>query len=84
MHHVYILLCGDGSLYTGRTGNVERRLRRHREGTGARYTALRPPLRLVYLETHPTRHDAQDREARIKGWSREKKRALMRGQLLSR
>ena len=64
--YVYMLRCGDGSLYTGSTTDVERRLREHQGGTGARYTRSRPPVTLAYAEEAPDRSAAQRREAAIK------------------
>jgi len=52
---VYILSCGDGSLYTGITTDIERRLREHNQGKGARYTASRRPVTVAYLEPAETR-----------------------------
>ena len=68
--YVYMLRCGDGSLYTGSTTDVERRLREHQGGTGARYTRSRPPVTLAYAEEAPDRSAAQRREAAIKKLSR--------------
>jgi len=71
---VYILLCGDGTLYTGITNNLEGRLRAHRLGrAGARYTRGRGPLRLVYLEPAEDRASASRREAAIKRLARPEK-----------
>lgn len=76
-HLVYILRCGDGSLYTGYTTDVERRLDEHRNGDGAKYTRGRGPLELVYTEQCPTRSAALRREAEIKGFSRDGKVELI-------
>ncbi len=62
----YMLRCGDGSLYTGSTTDVARRLREHQNGTGAKYTRTRPPVSLAYTEEAPDRSAAQRREAAIK------------------
>ena len=64
--YVYMLRCGDGSLYTGSTTDVARRLREHQNGTGAKYTRTRPPVTLAYTEEAPDRSAAQRREAAIK------------------
>ena len=64
--YVYMLRCGDGSLYTGSTTDVARRLREHQNGTGAKYTRTRPPVSLAYTEEVPDRSTAQRREAAIK------------------
>ena len=53
--YVYMLRCGDGSLYTGSTTDVARRLREHQNGTGAKYTRARPPVSLAYTEEVPDR-----------------------------
>jgi putative endonuclease len=65
-YYCYILECSDGTLYTGWTTNPARRLREHNAGRGAQYTRVRRPLRMVYLEAHPTRNSAQQREYQIK------------------
>ena len=52
--YVYMLCCGDGSLYTGSTTDVARRLREHQNGTGAKYTRARPPVSLAYTEEFRT------------------------------
>ena len=75
--YVYMLRCGDGSLYTGSTTDVERRLREHQNGTGARYTRSRPPVTLAYAEEAPDRSAAQRREAAIKKLSRVQKLKLI-------
>ena len=75
--YVYMLRCGDGSLYTGSTTDVDRRLREHQSGTGARYTRSRPPVTLAYVEEAPDRSAAQRREAAIKKLSRDQKWSLI-------
>ena len=74
---VYILQCADGTLYTGWTTDLERRLQAHNSGRGARYTRGRRPLRLVYREEQPTRSAAQRREAAIRRLSRADKLKLI-------
>ena len=74
---IYILLCGDGTLYTGITGDVDRRLAAHRAGRGAKYTRGRGPLQLVYQERRPDRSSALRREAQIKHMSRTDKLRLI-------
>ena len=76
--HVYVLRCADGSLYTGSTTDLVRRLAEHRAGKGARYTRSRLPVRLAHDEAHPTRAAAQRREAAIKRLPRSEKRQLVR------
>jgi putative endonuclease len=63
---VYIILCSDESLYTGITTDMDRRLRQHGEGRGAKYFRGRRPEKVVYLETDHTRSSAAGREAEIK------------------
>jgi len=76
MWYVYILCCKDGSLYTGSTTDILRRLNEHNSGRGGNYTQARHPVRLLYTESLQTRAEAQSREAQIKRWSRDKKLAL--------
>ena len=73
---VYMLRCGDNTLYTGITDNVARRLEAHREGKGAKYTRGRGPLELVYTEEWEDRAAASRREYRIKQMTREQKDQL--------
>ncbi len=75
---VYMLRCGDGSLYTGITTDVEHRLAVHRSGKGAKYTRGRGPLELVYTELCQTHGDALRRERSIKDLTREEKIALVK------
>lgn len=75
--YVYILRCGDGTLYTGITDNVPRRLAAHRAGRGAKYTRGRGPLELVYQEAVPDKSAALRREIAIKRLSRPEKEALI-------
>jgi len=74
---VYVVECVDGTLYTGITNNLEQRLAAHNEGTGARYTRGRTPVRLRYWETAPDRSTALRREAVIKKLRRQAKLALV-------
>jgi putative endonuclease len=76
---VYILQCADGTLYTGWTTDLERRLRAHNSGQGAKYTRGRRPVRLAYREEQPTRSAAQRREAAIRRLSRADKLKLIEG-----
>ena len=75
--HLYILRCGDGTLYTGITTDVEKRLEMHRSGKGAKYTRGRSPLELVYQEFCGSRSDALKRELAVKKLSREQKELLI-------
>lgn len=74
---LYILRCGDDSLYTGITTDVEARLEMHRSGKGAKYTRGRGPLELVYSEECGTHSDALKRELQIKAMNREGKERLI-------
>ena len=73
MWYLYILRCGDGSLYTGITTDVEKRLEAHRSGKGAKYTRGRGPLELVYREACGDHSEALKRELEIKRLPREEK-----------
>ena len=75
--HLYILSCRDGSLYTGITTDVEKRLEAHRNGKGAKYTRGRGPLELVYREECGSHSEALKRELEIKALSRQQKQALI-------
>lgn len=78
MWYVYILLCGDGTLYTGISVDVARRLEAHRAGKGAKYTRGRGPLALGYCELCGSHSEALRREAQIKALPHEVKCALCR------
>ena len=77
MWYLYMLRCGDGTLYTGITTDVERRLEAHRAGKGAKYTRGRGPLELVYSECCATHSDALKRELEIKALPRAEKEKLL-------
>lgn len=70
MYYVYILLCADSSLYTGITTNLDKRLKDHLSGKGARYTRSHKPRKIIYTEKFDTRNLALAREYEIKQWSR--------------
>ena len=74
--YVYIVRCSDGSLYTGWTNDLEKRLAAHNAGRGAKYTRSRRPVRLFYYEEFAEKCEAQRRECEIKRLPREKKIAL--------
>ena len=74
---LYILRCGDGTLYPGITTDVPSRLEMHRTGKGAKYTRGRGPLELVYSEECGTHSDALKRELQIKAMKREEKERLI-------
>ncbi len=76
---VYILRCVDGSLYTGYTVDLQRRLKQHQSGNGGRYTRTHLPVELVYAESFRTRREAMRREIVIKQLPRKKKLALFEG-----
>ena len=78
--YVYILRCGDGTLYTGITDNVPRRLAVHRSGKGAKYTRGRGPLERVYQEQVPDKSAALKREIQIKRLRRAEKERLIKSQ----
>lgn len=80
MPHVYILECGDGTYYTGSAKDLNQRLGKHASGRGARYTAGRLPVRLVYSEPFESMSEAQKREWAIKKMTRAGKEALIRGE----
>lgn len=75
--YVYIILCSDGSLYTGITTDPERRFRQHAAGNGAKYFRGRKPLKIVYQEGLHTRSSAGCRELQIKAMTRAEKGALV-------
>lgn len=74
---LYILRCGDGSLYTGITVDVTARLTQHREGTGVKYTRGRGPLELLYVEDCASHSEALKREHQIKALTKAEKLALI-------
>lgn len=78
MNVVYILRCGDGTLYTGWTNDLEKRLRTHAAGKGAKYTRARLPVTPVYTEVFETEHEARSRECRIKRLGRSQKLSLIK------
>jgi predicted GIY-YIG superfamily endonuclease len=76
---VYILKCADSSYYTGHTDDLEKRLAEHQSGEMRGYTLNRRPIRLLFSQDFSTREEALESEQQIKGWSRKKKEALIRG-----
>lgn len=76
-YYVYLLLCDDGSYYTGYTNDVASRFERHKKGYGARYTRIRRPKRVVYVEDFRTRGAAIRRERQIKALSHREKHELV-------
>lgn len=76
---VYILRCGNGDLYTGMTDDLPRRMAQHQSGRGGWFTKTTQPVELLYHETYNSEDQAKQREMQLKGWSRSKKLALIRG-----
>jgi predicted GIY-YIG superfamily endonuclease len=76
---LYILECADGTLYIGHTDDLDVRLQQHDMGAGHGYTSTRRPLKLLHVEEFETRHEALTMERKLKGWSRAKKLAYIRG-----
>ena len=79
MNVVYMLLCGDGSLYTGWTNDLERRVKTHQAGKGGKYTRSRLPVKLVWYAECETKQEAMRREWHIKRLTREEKWKLING-----
>jgi putative endonuclease len=79
MPHMYILRCSDGSLYVGSTWDIERRVAQHTRGEGAKYTARRLPVTLIYCEDYDRIEDAFRREKQVQNWGRAKRMALVEG-----
>lgn len=77
MNYTYVVTCRDGSLYTGWTNDLEKRIKAHNEGKGAKYTKSRRPVILSYYEEYETREMAMKREYEIKHLSRQKKLELI-------
>ena len=78
-YYLYILRCGDDTLYTGITTDVEKRLALHQSGKGAKYTRGRGPLAVVYREECGDKPAALRRELEVKALSRQEKLALIEG-----
>lgn len=77
MNYAYILKCNDGSLYTGWTNDLEKRLEVHNSGNGAKFTRSRLPVELAYYETFETKEEAMSREYHIKRLRRTQKLKLI-------
>lgn len=77
MNYTYILKCNDDTLYTGWTNNLEKRIKDHNDGKGAKYTKTRRPVELVYYEKFETKEEAMKREYAIKQLTRSKKLLLI-------
>lgn len=78
MNYVYILRCNDDSLYTGWTNNLEKRIKAHSNGKGAKYTKARLPVELVYFEEYEDKIEAMRREYAIKQLKRKEKLMLIK------
>ena len=76
---IYILKCSDGSYYTGSTSNIEKRISEHQKGAISGYTHSRRPIELIFSEYFDDVYNAISAERQIKGWSRAKKEALIKG-----
>ncbi len=77
MNYTYMVRCKDGTLYTGWTNNIERRMEAHNSGTGAKYTKSRRPVKLVYCEEFPTKEEAMKREYAIKHMKKKEKEKMV-------
>ena len=77
MNYTYILECADGTLYTGWTNDLDKRLAAHNAGKGGKYTRTRRPVRMVYAESHADKREAMRREYQIKRLSRTEKLELL-------
>ena len=77
MNYTYIVKCSDDTLYTGWTNDLERRLKAHNEGKGAKYTKVRRPVEIVYYESFETKQGAMRREYEIKQLTRKQKELLI-------
>jgi putative endonuclease len=81
---VYILECGDGTLYTGITNDLDKRIKKHNEGKGAKYTRTRLPVVLKYFKTVEDKSQAAKEEYRIKQLTRKQKQTLIENELDSK
>ena len=79
MNYTYIVKCADSTLYTGWTNDLDKRIKAHNSGKGAKYTKTRRPVKLVYYEEHETKNEAMSREYAIKHLSRKEKEILIKG-----
>jgi len=77
-YFVYVLLCDNGAYYTGYTNDIEKRMRQHIRGLGARYVKIHKPKKIVYIEEHATRSQAMRREREIKQLSHAEKKKMAR------
>lgn len=84
MHYTYMLKCKDNTYYTGYTNDLEKRLKAHNEGKGAKYTKGRGPMELVYYEEYEDKTSAMRREWEIKQLSRSEKESMQKEWILGR
>lgn len=78
MYYVYLLRCGDNSLYCGYTDNLTKRISAHKSGRGAKYTKSHQPVFLAYFEEYETKSEAMSREYFIKKMTKDKKEELLK------
>ena len=78
MWYVYILLCSDGSLYTGSSNNPDARFEDHKNGKGGRYTRSHKPVKMLYTQQLESKSLALKRESEIKSWSKKKKIKILK------
>jgi putative endonuclease len=78
-HYLYVLECSDATFYAGYTTNIERRIKQHNDGKGAKYTRGRTPVNCIFFEEYPTKREAMQAEYAFKQLSRENKERYMRG-----
>ncbi|RGH14253.1 GIY-YIG nuclease family protein [Ruminococcus sp. AF12-5] len=79
MNYTYMIKCSDGTLYTGWTNDLEKRVEAHNSGKGAKYTKARRPVELAYYEEFETKEQAMKREYAIKQLGRKEKQKLIAG-----
>ena len=84
MNYVYILECADKTFYTGWTNDLEKRIKTHNEGKGAKYTKYSLPVKLIYYEEFENKIDAMKREYAIKRLTRKQKEKLTSNNLLEK
>ncbi|WP_330665105.1 GIY-YIG nuclease family protein [Tepidibacter sp.] len=77
INYVYIIECSDGTLYTGYTNNLDKRIYTHNKGKGAKYTRFRLPVKLRYYEQYELKSEALKREYKIKQMTRKQKLKLI-------
>lgn len=84
MNYTYILKCSDDTYYTGWTNDLDKRVRVHNEGKGAKYTKPRLPVEVAYYETFKSKEEAMRRECEIKKLSRKQKELLIKSENIAR